>query len=71
MASVERWNIEITEEYMKWFQTLDEGQQDAIRVDMAPLAPDPARLQPVTLTIPIRLTRLPLENYQEQLLIGK
>jgi len=44
---------------------------DAIRIEMAPLAPDPGRLQPVTLTIPIRLTRLPLVNYQEELLIGQ
>ena len=44
---------------------------DAIRIEMAPLTPDPARVQPVTLTIPIRLTRLPLANYQEELLIGQ
>jgi general secretion pathway protein J len=40
---------------------------DAIRVDMAPLAPDAGRLQPVTLTIPVRITRLPLVNYLEEL----
>ena len=44
---------------------------DAIRIDLAPLAPDAGRLQPVTLTIPVRLTRMPLANYQEELLIGK
>jgi hypothetical protein len=44
---------------------------DAVRVELAPLAPDAGRLQPVTLTVPIRLTRLPLANYQEELLIGK
>jgi hypothetical protein len=44
---------------------------DAVRIDMAPLAPDPGRLQPVTLTIPIRLTRIPLIDYQEELLIGQ
>jgi len=44
---------------------------DAIRVDMAPLAPDAGRLQPVTLTIPIRLTRLPFEDYRKELLVGK
>ena len=36
---------------------------DAIRIQMAPLKPDPARLEPVTLTIPVRVTRLPLEQY--------
>ena len=35
----------------------------AVRVEMAPLTSDPARLEPVTLTIPIRVTRLPLEPY--------
>jgi hypothetical protein len=44
---------------------------DAVRVTLAPLAPDPGRLQPVTLTIPVRLTRLPLADYQEELLLGK
>jgi hypothetical protein len=44
---------------------------DAVRIDMAPLAPDPGRLQPVTLTIPIRLTRMPLVDYQEELLLGQ
>jgi hypothetical protein len=39
---------------------------NAIRIEMAPLAPDAGRLQPVTLTIPIRVTRLPLETYFEQ-----
>jgi len=32
----------------------------AIRIDMAPLAPDLGRLQPVTLTIPVHVTRLPM-----------
>jgi prepilin-type N-terminal cleavage/methylation domain-containing protein len=36
---------------------------DAIRVEMDPLAPDPSRLQPLTLTMPIHVTRLPLEPY--------
>jgi len=36
---------------------------DAIRVDMAPFAPDPGRLQPMALTIPVHVTRLPLEPY--------
>ncbi len=36
---------------------------NAIRIEMAPLKPDPARLEPVTLTVPVRVTRRPLENY--------
>ena len=35
----------------------------AIRIEMAPLVPDAAKLQPVTLTIPVRVTRRPLEPY--------
>ena len=35
----------------------------AIRIEMAPLNPDPGRLTPVTLTVPVRITRRPLENY--------
>jgi general secretion pathway protein J len=38
---------------------------NALRIEMAPLAPDAGRLQPVTLTIPIRVTRLPMEAYAE------
>ena len=36
---------------------------NAIRVEMTPLDPDPSRLEPVTLTIPIRVTRHALEEY--------
>ncbi|HLG99965.1 MAG TPA: prepilin-type N-terminal cleavage/methylation domain-containing protein [Bryobacteraceae bacterium] len=36
----------------------------AIRIEMAPLKPDPARLEPITLTIPVRVNRRPLENYE-------
>lgn len=36
----------------------------AIRVEMSPLVPDPSRLQPVTLTIPVRVNRFPLERYE-------
>jgi prepilin-type N-terminal cleavage/methylation domain-containing protein len=36
---------------------------NAIRIEMAPLKPDPALLEPVTLTVPVRVTRRPLENY--------
>jgi hypothetical protein len=35
---------------------------NAIRIELAPLAPDLGRLQPVTLTIPIHVTRLPLPD---------
>jgi hypothetical protein len=30
----QRWNIEITDEFFRWFQTLSDGQQDAVRVDI-------------------------------------
>jgi len=36
---------------------------NAIRIEMAPLNPNPGALQPVTLTIPVHVTRLPLEDY--------
>ncbi len=36
---------------------------NAIRVEMAPLHPDRARLQLQTLTIPVHVTRLPMERY--------
>jgi len=36
---------------------------NAIRIEMAPLAPDLGRLVPITLTIPVHVTRLPLEPY--------
>lgn len=39
---------------------------NAVRIELAPLAPDAGRLQPVTLTIPIRVTRLPMESYFDQ-----
>ena len=35
----------------------------AIRIEMAPLRPDPARLEPVSLTVPVRVNRHPTENY--------
>ncbi len=36
---------------------------NAIRIEMAPLHPDPSRLEPVTMTIPIHVTRWPLGQY--------
>lgn len=38
----------------------------AIRFEMAPLVPDASRVQPVTLTIPVHVTRRPLEPYGNQ-----
>jgi hypothetical protein len=39
---------------------------NAIRIEMAPLAPDAGRLVPVTLTIPVHVTRHPLEPYEDK-----
>jgi prepilin-type N-terminal cleavage/methylation domain-containing protein len=36
---------------------------NAIRIEMAPIAPNAARLEPVTLTMPVHVTRLPMEEY--------
>jgi len=36
---------------------------NAIRMEMAPLQPSAAKLEPVTLTMPVHVTRLPLEDY--------
>jgi len=33
-ARPEVWNVEITDEYLAWFQTLTEGQQKAVRADI-------------------------------------
>ena len=44
---------------------------DAVRIDLAPLAPAAGRLQPVTLTIPLRVTRVPLADYQQELPFAK
>jgi type II secretory pathway component PulJ len=43
---------------------------NAIRIDLAPMTPDPGRLQPVTLTIPVHVTRLPFEEYDKDLANG-
>ena len=50
---LERW-------VLHWIKPL---LPSAVRVEMAPLVPDSSRLEPVTLTIPVRVTRLPLEPY--------
>ena len=39
---------------------------NAIRIEMAPLTPDNARLQPVTLTIPVHVTREPMVPYTNE-----
>ena len=51
---------------VKWLARWTEPQflPDAVRIEMAPLTPDPGRLQPVSLTIPIHVTRRPLEPYE-------
>jgi prepilin-type N-terminal cleavage/methylation domain-containing protein len=36
---------------------------NAIRIEMAPIDPSAARLEPVTLTMPVHVTRLPMEDY--------
>jgi prepilin-type N-terminal cleavage/methylation domain-containing protein len=41
----------------RWIKPILPG---AIRIEMAPLEPDLGRLQPVSLTIPVHVTRLPL-----------
>jgi hypothetical protein len=44
-----------------WTQAVLPG---AIRIELAPLKPDAANLHPVTLTVPVRVTRKPLEPYE-------
>jgi prepilin-type N-terminal cleavage/methylation domain-containing protein len=50
---VDRW-------VLRWVKPI---LPSAVRVEMAPLIPDSSRLEPVTLTIPVRVTRLPLVPY--------
>ncbi len=38
----------------------------AIRIDMAPLEPDPSRLQPISVVAPVHLLRLPEGQYADQ-----
>jgi prepilin-type N-terminal cleavage/methylation domain-containing protein len=47
----------------RWVKTV---LPNAIRIEMAPLAPNAGSLQPVTLTIPVHVTRLPLEPYENE-----
>ncbi len=37
----------------------------AIRIEMAPLEPDPSRVQPLTITAPVRVNRIPGESYAD------
>jgi prepilin-type N-terminal cleavage/methylation domain-containing protein len=37
----------------------------AIRIEMASLEPDPTRVQPLTLTLPVRVTKRPMERYAD------
>jgi hypothetical protein len=37
MPRRQTWNVEITDEYLSWFRTLDESTQDAVRDDIAVL----------------------------------
>jgi len=37
----------------------------AVRIDMAPLDPDPARLPLMSITVPVRVTRKPYEPYAQ------
>lgn len=48
----------------KWTQP--QFLPEAIRIEMAPLAPDPGQLQPVSLTLPVHVTRHPLEPYDNE-----
>jgi hypothetical protein len=34
MAEETRWNVEITDEYFEWYQTLDAPTQDALVADI-------------------------------------
>lgn len=51
---------------VKWLAHWTETQflPDALRIEMAPLLPESGRLEPVSLTIPVHVTRHPLEQYE-------
>jgi hypothetical protein len=52
-------------EFPKWFlRWIKPVLPSAIRIEMAPLVADSAKLQPVTLTIPVRVNRVPLVEYE-------
>ncbi|HEV2446283.1 MAG TPA: hypothetical protein VGS58_10190 [Candidatus Sulfopaludibacter sp.] len=42
-----------------------QGWPRAIRIDMAPLEPDPSRLQPISTTVPLRIYRAPELPYDD------
>ncbi|MGA2196625.1 MAG: prepilin-type N-terminal cleavage/methylation domain-containing protein [Bryobacteraceae bacterium] len=41
------------------------GWPEAIRIEMAPLRPDPSRIQPITMTAPIHIRRDPEKKYED------
>jgi hypothetical protein len=41
------------------------GWPEAIRIEMAPLHPDPSRIQPITVTAPIHIRRDPEKKYED------
>ena len=41
------------------------GWPQAIRIEMAPLHPDPSRIQPITVTAPIHIRRDPEKKYED------
>jgi hypothetical protein len=41
------------------------GWPEAIRIEMAPLHPDPSRIQPITVTAPIQIRRDPEKKYED------
>jgi general secretion pathway protein J len=49
-----------------WVTTWEyKGWPQAIRVEMAPLHPDPSRIQPITITAPIHIYRDPEKKYED------
>ncbi|HZT40062.1 MAG TPA: prepilin-type N-terminal cleavage/methylation domain-containing protein [Bryobacteraceae bacterium] len=51
----------------QWRQTWGDGEYlpSAIRVEMAPLEPDPSRLQVMSVTAPVRITRWLMGSYED------
>jgi hypothetical protein len=52
-------------ESARWVPIWTQGRllPNAIRIELAPLNPNAAKLEPVTLTMPVHVTRLPMEDY--------
>ena len=51
----------------RWTQSFGDGEYlpSGVRVEMAPLEPDPARLQVMTVTAPVRITRWLMGSYED------